>query len=103
MTVPAELDQVRERVRARYAQAASTVAAGGVPSCGDTCAGPDEPGTGAGLYSATEQASEGLGGSGTESRTGAVRILAPRSGPRPGSIRNMARIASSIRPFPKTE
>jgi arsenite methyltransferase len=55
MTSPAELDQVRERVRARYAQAASTVTAGGVPSCGDTCAGPDEAGTGAALYSASEQ------------------------------------------------
>jgi arsenite methyltransferase len=55
MTTPTELDQVRDRVRARYAQAASTVATGGVPSCGDTCAGPDEPGTGAGLYSASEQ------------------------------------------------
>jgi arsenite methyltransferase len=31
------------------------VLAGGVPSCGDTCAGADEPGTGAGLYSASEQ------------------------------------------------
>ncbi len=55
MATPAELDQVRERVRARYSQAASTVTAGGIPSCGDTCAGPDEPGTGAGLYSASEQ------------------------------------------------
>ncbi len=56
MTTPAELDQVRERVRARYAQAADTVTAGGVPSCTDTCAGADEPGPGAGLYSASEQA-----------------------------------------------
>jgi ubiquinone/menaquinone biosynthesis C-methylase UbiE len=55
MTTPAELGQVRERVRARYAQAASAVAAGGVPSCGDTCSGPDEPGTGTRLYSAAEQ------------------------------------------------
>ena len=55
MTTPAELEQVRERVRARYAQAADTVIAGGVPSCGDACAGVDEPGTGAGLYSASEQ------------------------------------------------
>ena len=53
MTTPAELDQVRDRVRARYAQAADTVMAGGVPSCGDTRT--DEPGTGAGLYSASEQ------------------------------------------------
>ena len=56
MTTPAELDQVRERVRARYAQAAGTVTAGGVPSCTDTCAGVGEPGPGAGLYSASEQA-----------------------------------------------
>jgi arsenite methyltransferase len=51
MTTPAEIDQVRDRVRARYAQAASTVTAGGVPSCGGTRTG--EPG--AGLYSASEQ------------------------------------------------
>ena len=55
MTTPAELDKVRDRVRARYAQAARTVIGGGIPSCGDTCAGPDETGTGAGLYSASEQ------------------------------------------------
>jgi arsenite methyltransferase len=55
MSTPAELDQVRDRVRARYAQAAGTVTAGGTPSCGDTCAGADEPGTGAVLYSASEQ------------------------------------------------
>jgi ubiquinone/menaquinone biosynthesis C-methylase UbiE len=55
MTTPAELDQVRERVRARYAQAASTVTAGGIPGCADTSADADEPGTGAGLYSASEQ------------------------------------------------
>jgi 2-polyprenyl-3-methyl-5-hydroxy-6-metoxy-1,4-benzoquinol methylase len=54
MTTPAELQQVRDRVGARYRQAAETVMAG-VPSCGDTCAGADEPGTGAGLYSASEQ------------------------------------------------
>ena len=40
MTTPAELGQVRDRVRARYAQAASTVTAGGIPSCGNTCARP---------------------------------------------------------------
>jgi arsenite methyltransferase len=56
MTTPAELDQVRERVRARYAQAAGTVSAGGVPSCADTFADGGEPGTGAGLYSASERA-----------------------------------------------
>ncbi len=46
MTTPAELEQVRERVRARYAQAADTVTAGGVPSCADTCAAADELGSG---------------------------------------------------------
>ena len=55
MTTPAELAQVRERVRGRYAQAADTVTAGGIPSCGDSCAGADEPGTGSELYSAREQ------------------------------------------------
>jgi SAM-dependent methyltransferase len=62
MTTPTELDQVRDRVRARYAQAAVTATAGGVPCCGDTCTGADEPGTGADepgpgavLYSASEQ------------------------------------------------
>jgi arsenite methyltransferase len=55
MTTPAELNQVRNWVRARYAQAASTVTAGGPPSCADTCADADEPGTGAGLYSARGQ------------------------------------------------
>jgi len=53
MTTPAELDQVRDRVRVRYAQAASTVTAGGIPSCGGTRT--DKPGSGAGLYSASEQ------------------------------------------------
>ncbi len=55
MTTRAELEQVRARVRARYAQAADTVTGGGVPSCADTRAAADEPGTGAGLYSASEQ------------------------------------------------
>jgi arsenite methyltransferase len=55
MTTPAELQQVRDRVGARYSQAADTVMAGGVPSRGDTCADADEAGTGAGLYSASEQ------------------------------------------------
>jgi arsenite methyltransferase len=56
MTTPAEFGQVRERVRARYAQAADTVTAGGIPSCTGTCVDADEPGTGAGLYSVSEQA-----------------------------------------------
>ena len=51
MTSADELAEVRERVRARYASAAATVAEGGIPACGDSCA--DE--TGAGLYSAAEQ------------------------------------------------
>ena len=53
MTSADELAEVRERVRARYASAAATVAEGGIPACGDSCA--DETGTGAGLYSAAEQ------------------------------------------------
>jgi SAM-dependent methyltransferase len=55
MTSPAELTEIRDRVRARYARAADTVTAGGIPTCGDDCAAPDE-GTGADLYSAAEQA-----------------------------------------------
>jgi arsenite methyltransferase len=54
MNSPDELPDVRERVRARYAGAAATVLTGGVPSCGDSCS--DEGGTGAGLYSGTDQA-----------------------------------------------
>jgi arsenite methyltransferase len=56
MTSPDDLADVRERVRARYADAAATVLAGGVPSCGEPCAGEEEAGTGAGQYSGTEQA-----------------------------------------------
>ena len=52
---PAELETVRERVRARYAQAAAAVTGGGTADCGDTCAGEDQAGTGAGLYSGGEQ------------------------------------------------
>jgi arsenite methyltransferase len=55
MTSPDDLADVRERVRARYAGAAATVMAGGVPSCGEPCSG-EEAGTGAGLYSGTDQA-----------------------------------------------
>jgi arsenite methyltransferase len=54
MTSPDELADVRERVRARYADAAATVRTGGVPNCDDSCTG--ETGTGAGQYSGTEQA-----------------------------------------------
>jgi arsenite methyltransferase len=56
MTSPDDLADVRERVRARYAGAAATVLAGGVPGCGEPCSGEDEAGTGAGQYSGTEQA-----------------------------------------------
>ena len=55
MTQPGELDAVRERVRARYTQAAAAVTAGGVASCAESCTGDGETGTGPGLYSATEQ------------------------------------------------
>jgi arsenite methyltransferase len=56
MTSPEELADVRERVRARYTGAATTVMTGGTPSCGDPCTGRDEAGTGAGQYTGTEQA-----------------------------------------------
>ncbi len=55
MTRPDELDEVRERVRARYAAAAAAVTEGGVATCGDTCKAPDETGTGSELYAANEQ------------------------------------------------
>jgi SAM-dependent methyltransferase len=55
MASPADFEEVRDRVRARYAEAAATVSAGGIPSCSVSCAGPDEAGTGAGMYSAAEQ------------------------------------------------
>jgi arsenite methyltransferase len=55
MTSPAKLADVRDQVRARYAQAATTVVSGGIPTCGESCAGADEAGTGAELYSAAEQ------------------------------------------------
>jgi hypothetical protein len=55
MTRPDELNEVRERVRTRYAAAATTVTEGGVAACGDTCKAPDETGTGAELYGAAEQ------------------------------------------------
>jgi arsenite methyltransferase len=55
MTGPGDLERVRVRVRARYAQAAVLVADGGVPTCADSCGGAAETGTGAGLYSGAEQ------------------------------------------------
>ena len=70
MTRPDELEEVRARVRARYAGAATAVTTGGVASCGDTCSAPGETGTGAGLYSAAEQA--GL-------PSDAVSLVRPRS------------------------
>jgi SAM-dependent methyltransferase len=56
MNSPDELLDLRERVRARYAGAAAIVLTGGVPSCGEPFASDDEAGTGAGLYSGTDQA-----------------------------------------------
>jgi arsenite methyltransferase len=55
MTQSDELDGVRERVRARYAQAAAAVTGGGVASCAESCTGDGKTGTGPGRYSATEQ------------------------------------------------
>jgi SAM-dependent methyltransferase len=55
VTRPEELEKVRERVRARYAGAATAVTEGGVATCGDTCKAPGETGTGSELYSAAEQ------------------------------------------------
>jgi arsenite methyltransferase len=54
MTSPDDLADVREQVRARYAGAAATVMAGGVPTCGEP-SGQEETGTGAGQYSNTER------------------------------------------------
>jgi arsenite methyltransferase len=55
VTEPEELDEVRDRVRARYASAATAVTDGGVATCGDPCKAPDEAGTGAELYTDAEQ------------------------------------------------
>ncbi|MGH3195564.1 MAG: arsenite methyltransferase [Streptosporangiaceae bacterium] len=55
MDEPTELETVRERVRARYAQAATAVTGGSIATCGEACAGEGETGTGAGLYSGGEQ------------------------------------------------
>ena len=54
-TAPDELEEVRERVRARYAQAANAVTGGGIATCSDSCKGDDETGTGSELYDAAEQ------------------------------------------------
>jgi arsenite methyltransferase len=56
MTSPDDLANVRERVRARYADAAATVLTGGTPTCGESCSGEGQAGTGAGQYTGTEQA-----------------------------------------------
>jgi arsenite methyltransferase len=56
MTSPDDLADVREQVRARYAGAAATVLAGGVPTCGEPCAREEDTGTGASQYAGTEQA-----------------------------------------------
>jgi arsenite methyltransferase len=53
MTEAGNTEAVRERVRARYAQAATEAASGQVPSCGDSCGPAAEAGTV--LYSASEQ------------------------------------------------
>ena len=55
MTMPGELDAVRERVRARYAEAATAVTDGGVATCAETCEGEDETGTRSELYTAAER------------------------------------------------
>ncbi len=55
MTKPDELEEVRERVRARYAQAANAVTGGGTATCTDSCKGDGETGTGSELYDAAEQ------------------------------------------------
>jgi arsenite methyltransferase len=55
VTRPGDLEEVRERVRARYAGAAATVIGGGVATCGDTCKALGETGTGSELYSVAEQ------------------------------------------------
>ena len=55
MTKPDELEEVRERVRARYAQAANAVTGGGTATCAETYRGEEETGTGSELYDAAEQ------------------------------------------------
>jgi hypothetical protein len=53
MTSPDDLADVRERVRARYADAAATVLTGGTPTCGEPCTD-GETGHIAGALSFTE-------------------------------------------------
>jgi arsenite methyltransferase len=57
VTTSDEREEVRERVRARYAQAANAVTSGGVATCSDSCQGDNEneKGTGSELYDAAEQ------------------------------------------------
>jgi SAM-dependent methyltransferase len=55
VTKPDDLEDVRERVRARYAQAANAVTGGGIATCAETCRGEEETGTGSQLYDAAEQ------------------------------------------------
>ena len=55
VTTSGELEEVRQRVRARYAQAANAVTSGGMATCGDSCQGDGETGTGSELYDAGEQ------------------------------------------------
>ena len=55
MTKPDELEEVREQVRARYAQAATAVTGGGTATCAETCRDEQETGTGSELYDAAEQ------------------------------------------------
>jgi arsenite methyltransferase len=55
VTRPDELEDVRKRVRARYAQAANAVIGGGPATCRETCTGEGETGTGGELYDGGEQ------------------------------------------------
>ena len=55
MTTPDELAEVRERVRARYAQAANAVTSGGVATCSNSCQDDNKTGTGSELYGTAEQ------------------------------------------------
>jgi SAM-dependent methyltransferase len=50
-----EQAEVRERVRARYAGAATTAANGAIPFCGESCGGESEPQPSRELYSGAEQ------------------------------------------------